>query len=63
MLSFTETTYFKMAQKVAKYLCYFYKQISRKEISEIAHSGHTEEDTHFVRESIIVRCDLLDPKL
>ena len=52
-----------MAQKVAKYLCYFYKQISRKEISEIAHSGHTEEDTHFVRESIIVRCDLLDPKL
>ena len=34
-------TYFKIAQKVAKYLSYFYKQICFKELSKIAQSGHT----------------------
>ena len=39
--SLTET-FFKIAQKVPKYLCYFYKQICCKELSKIAQSGHTD---------------------
>ena len=35
-------TYSKIAQKVAKYLCYLCKQSYFKELSRIGQSGHTE---------------------
>ena len=37
-----KVTFFKIAQKVAKYLGYFGKKICHHEISKIAQSGHTE---------------------
>ena len=40
--SFTLNVFlFKIAQKVAKYLSYFYKEICGRELSIITQSGHT----------------------
>ena len=36
-----KVTYFKIAQKVVKYLGYFYKKFYCKELSKIAQSGHS----------------------
>ena len=34
--------FYKIAQKVAKYVVYFGKEICRQEVPKIAQSGHTE---------------------
>ena len=42
MLELKVTQFFLIAQKVAKYLGYFYKKIWCKELSKIAQSGHID---------------------
>ena len=41
-----KVTFFKIAQKVAKSLCYSGKRICHREISKIAQTGHTASQVH-----------------
>ena len=46
--------FFKIAQKVAKYLSYFCKKICSQELSKIAESGHTVQ--YLRRGGILIEC-------